>query len=369
MKNRNLKKTFVLTLSALALASSSPSLASEITIPLQLPDKITPEFATKYIYTENGPFTDELKFPTYTWMPKDQGPRCIILAIHGLTLHGRRYRTIARTFSVNGVGLVSFDMRGFGICRTDDKNEFSTKEDDRKKVNHAKSYEDLVKLAQLVRKTYPGVPIVVLGESLGCTFCVKLAAEHNELVEGMILSAPAVKVNPQMYLSPGEIGQGLKAVFAPHHQLNLKTFITKLVSQREEVCQEMLDDPLIVKELSLGVLLGTDEFVETTAKLGKGIHTKLPILIIQGGGDACVAPKSVTDLMMAIPSTDQTLRWLGHFGHLQLETSYVRSAVIDALGDWLHNHTPEGKMSLQTLEKAIQDSGGTLVMDDAPISK
>lgn len=355
----------MLALSALTLAFSCPGApASEITIPLQLPDRITPELANKYIYTENGPFTTTLKFPTYTWMPKDQAPRCIILAIHGLTLHGRRFRTLARTFSANGVGLVAFDMHGFGMCRFDDNNQFSTKEIDRKKVNHQKSYEDLVKLAQLVKSTYPGTPVIALGESLGCTFAVKLASEHNELVDGMVLSAPAVKVNPQMYLAPGEIGQGLKAVFAPHHQLNLKTFITKLVSQRKEVCQEMLDDPLILKQLSLGDLIGTDEFVETTAKLGKGISPQLPVLIIQGGGDSCVAPKAVTDLMMAIPSTDQTLRWLGHYGHLQLETSYVRSVVIDALGDWLQNHTPEGKNALVTLEQAIKDSGGTLVMDE-----
>ncbi len=355
----------MLALTALTLAFSCPTVpAAEITIPLQLPDKITPEFATKYIYTENGPLTSALKFPTYTWMPKDGPPRCLILAIHGLTLHGRRYRTIARTFSANGVGVVAMDMRGFGLCRFDQNNQFSTKEDDRKKVNHNKSYDDIVKLAQLVRQTWPGVPVIALGESLGCTFCVKLASEHGDLVDGMILSAPAVKVNPHMYLSPGEIGQGLKAVVSPHHELNLKTFITKLVSQRKEVCQEMLDDPLILKQLSLGDLLGTDEFVETTAKFGKGIGPKFPILIIQGGGDFCVAPKAVTDLMMAIPSTDQTLRWLGHYGHLQLETSYVRSVVIDALGDWLQNHTPEGKSALVVLEKAIQDSGGTLVMDE-----
>lgn len=363
-KDTNRKRAaFLLTALVTLITMISPVSANsaEITIPKQMPDTISPEFAQKYTYTEDGEYSRALDVPTYEWMPSEGEPKALVVGIHGLTLHGRRFRTFARTFAVNGIGFVSLDMRGFGRCRFDDEQKFSTKEDDKTKINHEKSYKDIVKLSRMVRQRYPDKPLIVLGESLGCTFCVRLAAENNDLVDGMILSAPAVKVNPHMYLAPSEVAQGVKAILTPHHKVGLRTFITKLVSERQDVINEMLDDPLILKEVSLFDLLRTDEFVEKTAQFGKSVSPKCAVLILQGGGDGCVASKSVTDLMMNIPSTNQTLRWLGHFGHLQLETSFVRAAVIDALGDWLEDQAPHSKIQLQALEQTIKNTGGTLV--------
>ncbi|HEY9783996.1 MAG TPA: alpha/beta fold hydrolase [Candidatus Obscuribacterales bacterium] len=362
MKQSDLSRLAVSAFCALALtASALPGLSAEITIPSQVPVNLKPELAAKFTYIEDGEFTNALKIPTYQWMPVNREPQAIVLGVHGLTLHGRRFWALARTFAVSGIGFVSFDMRGFGRCRFDDNKQFSTDKENRRKISHEKSYEDLVALANLVRQKYPNKPIVVLGESLGCTFCVRLAAEHKDLVDGIILSAPAVKVNARMWASPGEVERGIKAVISPTHKVNLNAFITKLVSQRQEVIKEMLDDPLVLKQVSLLDLISTDEFVEKTAKYGKGISDKLPILILQGGGDFCVAPKAVTDLMSNMPSTDQTLRWLGNIGHLQLETSYIRSLVIDAIGDWIQDHSDSAKVELQALEQAIKDTGGTLV--------
>lgn len=348
--------------SALLLSPVLPALtATEVSAPVQTMDSnVKPEVMSKYDYVEDGPLTDAIKLPTYQWMPKSE-PKAIVIAVHGLTLHGRRYTVLARTFAVNGIGTIAFDMRGFGRCHFDEGNKFSTKTDNKKKVDLEKSYAELEQLAQIVKQKYPNIPLVALGESLGCTFCVRLAASKKDIIDGMILSAPAVKVNAKMYASPSEVGQGLKAIVKPSHTLNLNNFITKLVSQRQEVIDEMLSDPMVLKELSLHDLLSTDDFVETTAKWGKQCSPKLAVLIMQGGGDGCVAPKSVTDLMMNIPSTDQTLRWLGHIGHLQLETSFVRSIVIDAIGDWLEDHEREARMQLKSLEQAIKETGGTLV--------
>lgn len=342
---------------------NGPATASESTMPAGFDDPIKPELAAKYQYFEDGELSDAVQLPVYQWMPADaSNPDAIILGIHGLTLHGRRYRVLARALAVNeNCIFVAPDMRGFGRCRWDEKKQFSPGKDDKSRVNHEKSYHDIVKLAQALKDKYKDKPLVVLGESLGCTFCVRLAGEHPELVDAMVLSAPAVKVNPKMFLSPSEIGAGLAAVVLPTHKVNLHSFFTKLVSPRPDVVKEMLDDPFIVKELSLGELMSTDDFVDQTAKWGKTVAETLPIAILQGSTDGCVASKHVTDLMANMPSKDQTLFWRGHQGHLQLETVFVRANVIDALGDFIDDHDPGGRPSLQALEKAIDDLGGQLV--------
>ncbi len=329
-------------------------------MPAQYKDDVKADLAGKYTYTEDGAFSKALDIPTYEWMPVDAPPKAIILGIHGLTLHGRRFRVLARSMAVNDIGFVSLDMRGFGRCRFDDKKQFSTADDDKTKVSHEKSYEDIVKLATLIKQKYPDVRLIALGESLGCTFCVKLAAEHPDLIAGIILSAPAVKVNKDMYAGKGQIRQGVKAVIKPSHELDMRSFFADLCSKNTDVQNEMIDDPLIVKKLPLGALISTDDFVDKTASFGKKTDPKLAVLILQGSADGCVSPKHVTDLMNTMPSDDQTLAWRGNFGHLQLETCYMRAPTVDAIGNWLLDHSRNQQTKLKRLQENIADLGGTL---------
>lgn len=358
----NIRRSFSLLLCAF-LFSANSVLAVESTMPVnKYPELIRPEYASKYTYTEDGEFDEACNLPTYEWLPKDQPTKAVIIGIHGLTLHGRRFRVLARTMAVNGIAFIAPDMLGFGKNRFEEKwqHEGGTKHA-RTRAHHEKSYQAIVNLATAVRKKYPDVPILVAGESLGCTFAVRLGAEHPELVTGLILSAPAVKVNPLMYASPGDIKAGLAAITNLSFMVNLKGFFTNLVSGRAEVVNEMIDDPYIVKELSLGELLSTDEFVEKTVQWGKKIDTSMPLLIIQGSADKCVVPKHVTDLMMVMPSQDQRVSWRGSFGHLQLETAFMRASIIDTIGDWLQDHSTENRAKLEELEKNVADLGGTLV--------
>ncbi len=58
-------------------------------------------------------------------------------------------------------------------------------------------------------------------------------------------------------------------------------FFAELCSKRPEVQEEMMADPLILKELPIGALISTDEFVHGTAKWGKGTSSDLAVLILQ----------------------------------------------------------------------------------------
>ena len=341
--------------------SHPAAIAGESTMPAEFVEKVTPELAAMYNYIQDGDFTTKLKIPTYEWMPSSSSPRAIVLAIHGLTLHGRRYRVLARMLAANKVGVVALDMRGFGRCRFDEEKQFSTADDDKTRVNHEKSYQEIVRLAQLIREKYPGLKLLLMGESLGCTFCVRLAAEHKELVDAILLSAPAVRLNSKMYVGHGTVLRGVKAVFKSGHDINLHSFFEYLVSTRKEVVNEMIEDPLIVKELSLKALLSTDKFVGRTARWGKSVPDDMPVLILQGSHDSCVSPKKVTELMSAMPSSDQTLAWRANYGHLQLETVYMRATIIDAVVNFLRNHSRENIPALRVFEQQIVDAGGTIV--------
>ncbi|MBX9692236.1 MAG: lysophospholipase, partial [Cyanobacteria bacterium] len=242
-------------------AASKSDVVRESTMPPEYKEVIKPELAAKYSYKQDGEFTAVSQLPTYEWMPTEHEPKAIVVGIHGLTLHGRRYRVLARMLAVNGIGFVAMDMRGFGRCRFDTDNKFSTPTDDKTKISYHNSYDEIVKIVTAVKQRYPGRRLIVMGESLGCTFAVRVAAEHQDLVDGIILSAPAVKLNPKMYVGGGNVAQGVKAIVSPGHSVKLNSFIHNLVSDRTEVVNEMLDDPHILKSVPLLNLLATDEFV------------------------------------------------------------------------------------------------------------
>src|SRR5437899_3309228 len=90
-------------LEALANPAPGTNTISETTMPSQYKEVIRPDLAAKYRYSQDGDFSKASQLPTYEWMPVGVEPRAILVGIHGLTLHGRRYRVLARALAINGV--------------------------------------------------------------------------------------------------------------------------------------------------------------------------------------------------------------------------------------------------------------------------
>jgi hypothetical protein len=64
--------------------------------------------------------------------------------------------------------------------------------------------------------------------------------------------------------------------------------------------------------------------------------------------------------MNNMPSADQTLDWRGNFGHLQLETVFVRIPTIDAVSNWLQDHSLVREARLSEIQHEVAQLGGTI---------
>jgi len=316
-----------------------------------------------FSFVEDGPFSKALNLPVYEWSPSDSSPEAMVLALHGLTLHGTSYTLIGSAFAAGGYYFVAPDMRGFGKCaRTFPSHmAYSQGGDDKCKVDYKRSYDDIVRLAQLMKEKYPKLQTIVMGESLGCTLAVRIAGEHPELIDKVILSAPAVKLNPLMFLSPASLRNGSYAlIISPRFHMSLRGFITDLVSNNPKISKEMLDDPLILKEMPLCDLIKTQECVAQTVKYARRISKATPILIVQGSKDHCVVPDAIIKLAKNTRSGDQTLKWLDLTGHLLLETRYLQAGTIAAINDWIEDHEPQHALELKAIEKDVRSLGGEI---------
>lgn len=350
-------------LQAQAPLSSTPSTipgSLEISEPSPVRDKhAVPTHPPSF--QQDGEDFKSLHLPVYEWKPADAEPIGATMAIHGLTLHGQSYKLLGKAFASFGGYFVAMDMRGFGRCHREysPAHEFCVGSDCKWKINYEKSFEDIVAVARVIKKKYPTMPLTVMGESLGATLAVRLAGEHPELVDRLVVSAPAVKLSPWMFYSRSSIKSGAYAVLvSPRFRMNLSGFINNLVSNNPNIGKELMEDPLVLKEMSLADLLRTESCVERTIKYARKIQGNLPILIVQGSKDRCVVPADVVKLTSNTRSSDQTLRWLDNTGHLLLETTYLRAATISSINDWFEVHQPDHIQETKELEKQIIEMGG-----------
>jgi alpha-beta hydrolase superfamily lysophospholipase len=141
-----------------------------------------------------GRFTtsDGLSIYHQAWLP-DGDPQAVVMLIHGLGEHSGRYAPVADTLTAAGYGVHALDHRGHG--KSDGKRTF------------VKSYDefmsDLVQFRALVEGEHPGVPLVVLGHSMGGNLAVGHTLDHQQGITGLALSGAALQVGSD--LSPGKL--------------------------------------------------------------------------------------------------------------------------------------------------------------------
>lgn len=313
--------------------------------------------AAPYELIEDGEPTQELHFPVYEWIPRNGRPKGMVLAIHGLTLHGGRYSLLGKFTASSGYYLVAPDMRGYGKCRQDKTHKYCDQGDCRQRLNYEKSAKDVGALAAWMKRKYPDLPLTILGESLGATMALKVAADKPDLTAGVVLSSPAARVNALMYVYPENVAEGLMGVLKPNGEVHLNGFMKKLVSSNPKVGEELIKDPLVAKELTIGELLVSDSFVHKTLKYARGVKKGTPILILAASKDHCVNPMAVTRITENIQSANQTIRWLDHLDHLLLESDFIRAATVDSLIDWSEDLDPKREEELASMHKLLMDLG------------
>ncbi|MFN8555379.1 MAG: alpha/beta fold hydrolase [Candidatus Obscuribacterales bacterium] len=313
---------------------------------------------------EDGPLSKQLHLPLYEWIPRNAEPDGMVLAIHGLTLHGKRYEVLGRAFAAEGFYVCAPDMRGFGRCYTDEKGEFSVDGESKRRVDYDKSFQDIVALAKAMKSAHPNIPLFVMGESLGTAVAIKLAADQPDLVSGLLLSGPTVQVNPLMFIHPENmLAASWALLIHPRFNMSTSSFVRNLVSNDPDIVQEMLNDPLCRKGLTVAELLKTKRFVRRTLANASKIRVGMPILLIQGSEDKCMVPHAVTRLMGNVRSSDQTARWLYAHGHLLLETAYLRPATLDSIDAWIRDQSPAHVQEMTAIKEEILQVGGKPTRD------
>lgn len=230
---------------------------------------------------------DGARLPLRAWGPAD-APNAVIVAVHGFNDYSRFFDRPGRWLARRGIRSYAFDQRGFGGAPL--RGRWAGAE-----VMAA----DLAALVRLLGQRHRGVPIHVLGHSMGAAVVMLFATKDTSPPHaGVILVAPAVwgrdtmpwyqvmALELAMWVMPGQVmtGKGLK--------------ITP--SDNRRMLQELFLDPLVIKGARVEALYGVTNLMDRA--LAAAPRLPAPALILYGLRDEVIPVTPVERMIGRLPA-------------------------------------------------------------------
>lgn len=269
----------------------------------------------------DGTFTsaDGLTIFHQAWLP-DGDPRAVVLLFHGLGEHSGRYAHVAAALVDRGYAVHALDHRGHG--RSGGKRVFVK--------DYAEFQRDLAQFRALVEAQHPGVPVFVIGHSMGGNLALGHVLDHQEGVRGLALSGAALAVTDDVSPALKKVA-GVLAKVAPG--LRPQGLDATAVSRDPAVVEAYLADPLnFTGKISAGLagaLFGAiDRFPARFAEL------RLPLLVMHGTADRLVPIAGSRALAAGAVNADVTTHYYEGLYH-EILNEPERQQVIDDLLAWL----------------------------------
>lgn len=116
-------------------------------------------------------------------------PRGVVQLCHGMSEYIARYRPLAEYFARQGFVTAGNDHLGHGDTSPDGERGFFAEEKGRECV-----LKDLREMNRQLHDRYPGLPLILLGHSMGSFFARWYAEVYPDTIDGLFWRAPAAPV-------------------------------------------------------------------------------------------------------------------------------------------------------------------------------
>ena len=217
------------TLALLALLAA----CAPMTGPADPPSAGEPRLLADAIVTADG-----TRLPMRHWLPEDGPPKAIVLAVHGFNDYSNAFARPAKYLTEHGIAVYAYDQRGFGAAP-----------DPGGWAGEGPLTSDLTVATRLIAERNPGVPIYLMGESMGGAITIRTMNEpHPPAVAGVILVAPAVWARTRMNVFE-RVGLWVGSHAMPWLAVNGKG-LDIWPSDNMEMLRELSRDPLVIKDIA-----------------------------------------------------------------------------------------------------------------------
>ena len=214
---------------------------------------------------------DGARLPLSLWPA--QSPRAVIVAVHGFNGYANDFSLPGPWFAARGVQVYAYDQRGFGR-HLRERGVWPGSD---------RLARDLDAAVALVRARHRGLPVYVLGFSMGGAVALKAAADGLE-AEGLILAAPAVwgwqEMNPIYRAALWSAAHTVPAATATGSGLGVAP------SDNIEWLRAYGRDPLNIRATRFDALSGLVDLMQEAQEAAAA--ARLPALFVYGAEDEII---------------------------------------------------------------------------------
>lgn len=265
--------------------------------------------------------SDGARIPLRIWQPAAVEPHAVVLALHGINDSRDAWEIPGPLLAADGIAVYAPDQRGFGEASAPGRWPGADR-----------LIDDAAEMVRLASATHPGVPVFVMGESMGGAVALCLAARPDHPpVAGFVLLSPAVWSSRQM--SPVMTASLWAAsTFLPDWQLTGRELPLHVqASDNRAALYRLAYDPLTLKATSTASLRGLVELMTRAAAAAPQAHGHL--LVAYGAHDQLVPPAAMAATWALLPP-EARRAYYPHGYHL-LMRDRSRQAVIGDVASWI----------------------------------
>ncbi len=248
---------------------------------------ISPRLEQKHYLAGDG-----VELPIRSWLPQHTPPRAVIIALHGFNDYSNAFAAPGVYLSSRGIACYAYDQRGFGNAPG------------RGLWAGTEAYSrDLTGFTRSIRKQHPGIPLYLLGESMGGAVAMAATTGSNAPpVDGLILVAPAVWARSTMpWYQRWLLAIASRTV--PWLELTGKGLdITP--SDNIEMRRALGRDPLVIKATRVDTLRGLTDLMD--AALAAAPKLQQPTLIQYGKHDQIIPKEPTLQMLATVPPNVRT---------------------------------------------------------------
>ncbi len=247
------------------------------------------------------------------WDPSG-APSRIVLVVHGYAEHGGRYSHLADALTERGAVVYADDHLGHGRS-----------EGERAEITDFEHVvDDIHTLATMARNVHPGLPVVLVGHSMGGLLVGRFAQRWPAEVSGLVFCGAVI----------GDWEWARDAVSRPN--LPAVPFEPTALSRDPGVGAAYAADPLVYHGQYKRILLEAE--VEALDRFQEDIDSlSMPVLFLHGSDDPFVPYERSLRAVRDMPADDVTIHVYEGARHEVLNETN-REEVIGHLGAWIDQH-------------------------------
>jgi alpha-beta hydrolase superfamily lysophospholipase len=264
---------------------------------------------------------DGYRLPLSRWESAGT-PRAVLLALHGLNDYRRAFDNLGRYLARRDITVLAYDQRGFGATSGHGLWHGSQR-----------LSADLVTMTALLRHKYPGVPLYLLGESMGGAVALAALGSTQLDVAGTILVAPAVWSRDTMPFYQRA------ALWIAAHTLPAKRLTGEGLDLKPSDNIDMLRalgrDELVIKATRVDVLYGVSNLMDTALLAARGLRGN--VLLLYGQHDDIIPSQPTCQLLdqLASGATTQLTAIVYERGYHMLTRDLQAEVVLKDISAWM----------------------------------